>query len=114
MDEEVSGGGEFLLWPHPVPHQLLLPRCCMILHPGGSGTTACALLAGIPQVICPLHFDQFFWVSHSSVFPVDHNCVLKTKKTFQADLPSPVSQEPQGEKPAVEILFTEVGAMGNF
>ncbi|MEW5309820.1 MAG: hypothetical protein WDW38_001675 [Sanguina aurantia] len=53
--------GGMLLWPRPVAHQLLLPRCCMILHPGGSGTTACALAMATPQLTCPLHFDQFFW-----------------------------------------------------
>lgn len=54
--------GDMLLCSRPMAHQLLLPRCCMILHPGGSGTTACALSMGTPQLTCPLHFDQFFWV----------------------------------------------------
>lgn len=32
-----------------------------VLHHGGSGTTADALHAGLPQVIVPLMFDQFRW-----------------------------------------------------
>ncbi|HEX3444813.1 MAG TPA: nucleotide disphospho-sugar-binding domain-containing protein [Chthoniobacterales bacterium] len=43
-----------------VPHSLLLPRAAAIVHQGGIGTTAKALLAGIPQVIVPLNFDQPF------------------------------------------------------
>lgn len=50
------------LWAAPAHHTLLLPRCAALLHPGGSGCTAAAALAGLPQVTCPLHFDQFFWV----------------------------------------------------
>ena len=49
----------------PVPHAWLLPRCAAILHAGGAGTVAAALLAGVPQVVCPLHFDQPAWVSNS-------------------------------------------------
>ena len=41
-----------------VPHSLLLPRSAGILHQGGIGTTAKALLAGVPQVIVPVNFDQ--------------------------------------------------------
>jgi UDP:flavonoid glycosyltransferase YjiC (YdhE family) len=43
-----------------VPHSLLLPRAAAIVHQGGIGTTAKALLAGIPQIIVPLNFDQPF------------------------------------------------------
>uniref|UniRef100_A0A6S8JD36 Erythromycin biosynthesis protein CIII-like C-terminal domain-containing protein n=1 Tax=Dunaliella tertiolecta TaxID=3047 RepID=A0A6S8JD36_DUNTE len=49
-----------VLLPGPVPHTILLPSCDAVLHPGGSGTTAAGLIAGTPQCICPLHFDQFF------------------------------------------------------
>lgn len=37
----------------------LLPSCAAIVHHGGVGTTSQAMAAGIPQVICPLAFDQF-------------------------------------------------------
>lgn len=42
-----------------VPHAALLPHCCAVMHHGGAGTTAAALAAGTPQLVCPLHFDQF-------------------------------------------------------
>lgn len=45
-----------------VSHGRLLPLCDAVLHAGGAGTTNAALLAGVPQLMCPLHFDQFSWV----------------------------------------------------
>ncbi|MCK9379663.1 MAG: glycosyltransferase [Sulfuritalea sp.] len=41
------------------PHALLFPRTAVVIHHGGSGTTAQALRAGVPQVVLPLILDQF-------------------------------------------------------
>ena len=41
------------------PHALLFPRTAAVVHHGGSGTTASALRAGVPQVLLPLILDQF-------------------------------------------------------
>ena len=41
------------------PHALLFPRIAVVVHHGGSGTTAQALRAGVPQVLLPLILDQF-------------------------------------------------------
>lgn len=41
------------------PHALLFPRTAVVVHHGGSGTTASALRASVPQVILPLILDQF-------------------------------------------------------
>ncbi|KAJ9509210.1 hypothetical protein QJQ45_001496 [Haematococcus lacustris] len=49
-----------LLWPGTVPHGPLLKRCAALLHHGGSGTTCAALHCGIPQIMCPFMFDQFY------------------------------------------------------
>ncbi|MGH2606666.1 MAG: glycosyltransferase [Anaerolineales bacterium] len=43
------------------PHQWLFPRMSALVHHGGSGTTAFGLRAGIPAVIVPFVFDQFYW-----------------------------------------------------
>lgn len=43
------------------PHDWLFPRVQAIVHHGGSGTTAAAVLAGRPQVIWPFGGDQPFW-----------------------------------------------------
>ncbi|KAF6248878.1 hypothetical protein COO60DRAFT_1020081 [Scenedesmus sp. NREL 46B-D3] len=42
-------------------HHLLLRDADAVLHHGGAGTTAAALAAGTPQLVCPLQFDQFYW-----------------------------------------------------
>ena len=47
-----------------IPHTLLLPDCSAVVHHGGAGTSAAALTAGLPHIVCPFHFDQFFWVNH--------------------------------------------------
>ncbi|MEU4160442.1 glycosyltransferase [Actinoplanes sp. NPDC026670] len=44
-----------------VPHDLLFPRVSAIVHHGGAGTTAAAIRAGRPQVVCPFVGDQPFW-----------------------------------------------------
>jgi UDP:flavonoid glycosyltransferase YjiC (YdhE family) len=41
------------------PHALLFPRLAAVVHHGGSGTTAQALRAGVPQVLLPLILDQY-------------------------------------------------------
>jgi UDP:flavonoid glycosyltransferase YjiC (YdhE family) len=41
------------------PHALLFPRTAVVVHHGGSGTTAQALRAGVPQVLLPLILDQY-------------------------------------------------------
>ncbi|KAL8205848.1 hypothetical protein R6Q57_009399 [Mikania cordata] len=44
-----------------VPYKWLFPKCAAAIHHGGSGSTAAALHAGIPQVLCPFMWDQFYW-----------------------------------------------------
>jgi sterol 3beta-glucosyltransferase len=64
-----TGGGALRverLAPHihvleAAPHDRLLPLTSAAVHHGGAGTTASALRAGIPMVICPFLGDQPFW-----------------------------------------------------
>lgn len=42
-----------------VPFRRLLPRCALLVHHGGIGSTSQPLLAGIPQIAMPMGFDQF-------------------------------------------------------
>ncbi|MFC9660391.1 glycosyltransferase [Nocardia sp. NPDC127606] len=44
-----------------VDHARVLPRCVAAVHHGGAGTTAAALRAGVPQVICSVQADQPYW-----------------------------------------------------
>jgi UDP:flavonoid glycosyltransferase YjiC (YdhE family) len=43
------------------PYHKVFPRCSMVVHHGGAGTTQSALLAGRPSLIVAHVSDQFFW-----------------------------------------------------
>jgi rhamnosyltransferase subunit B len=40
------------------PHSMLFPRCCVVAHHGGVGTSGQALRAGAPQLVTPFLGDQ--------------------------------------------------------
>ncbi|MBF6328225.1 glycosyltransferase [Nocardia transvalensis] len=44
-----------------VDHATVLPRCAVAIHHGGAGTTAAALRAGVPSVVCSFVADQPYW-----------------------------------------------------
>merc|ERR1712045_888582 len=50
-----------VLWSKWAPHEWLMPRCSLIVHHGGCGTTAASLRAGKPVVVTPVAHDQFYW-----------------------------------------------------
>ena len=45
-------------------HTLLFPKMAAIVHHGGSGTTATAARAGVPQIIIPHMTDQYYFAEH--------------------------------------------------
>jgi len=52
---------EDVLYLEAVSHDWLLPKCKMVIHHGGAGTTSAGLRAGIPNVVVPFTADQPFW-----------------------------------------------------
>ena len=52
---------EDILYLDAVPHDWLFPRCKVIIHHGGAGTTAAGLRSGKPNIIVPHMGDQIFW-----------------------------------------------------
>ncbi|GAA2030335.1 glycosyltransferase [Terrabacter terrae] len=54
-------GAAELLGTGPAPHDVLFPRCAVVVHHGGAGTTAAAVRAGVPQVVVPHAADQPYW-----------------------------------------------------
>ncbi|MBL3648275.1 glycosyltransferase [Bacillus sp. RHFS10] len=44
-----------------MPHSWIFPQSRAVIHHGGAGTTAAALKAGKPMIICPFSGDQPFW-----------------------------------------------------
>jgi UDP:flavonoid glycosyltransferase YjiC (YdhE family) len=43
------------------PYGWLFPRMAAVVHHGGSGTTGWGFRSGVPSVIVPFGFDQFYW-----------------------------------------------------
>ena len=52
---------ENVLVMESVPHDWLLPRCKLVIHHGGAGTTAAGLRSGIPNLVVSFAADQPFW-----------------------------------------------------
>lgn len=44
-----------------IPYDWLLSQMAMVIHHGGSGTTAYGLRSGVPSMAIPFLFDQYFW-----------------------------------------------------
>lgn len=43
------------------PYGWLFPQMAAVVHHGGSGTTGFGFWAGVPTILVPFLFDQFFW-----------------------------------------------------
>ena len=50
--------GNVLFVTRSARHSYLLPRCAALAHHCGIGTCAAALRSGVPQIACPVNFDQ--------------------------------------------------------
>jgi sterol 3beta-glucosyltransferase len=64
-----------------VPHEWLFARVAAAVHHGGAGTTAAALRAGIPSVVIPYFYDQFFWGQRLFALGVGSRPIPKKKLT---------------------------------
>lgn len=110
-----------------VNHSLLFPKCKAIVHHGGSGTTAAAVRAGVPQVICPLMADQSFWADqmhHLGVAPTPIHmrrfdaavtertlaaaCQSESLAAAASELAATVRAEPDGALEASRIIAEHV------
>ena len=60
VDDDAGNDDDVLVLPY-APHSKLLPRVRAAIHHGGAGTTGACFSAGVPQVICAVEFDHFFW-----------------------------------------------------
>ena len=85
VEKNWVGGDEIVQgYVGSIPFQQLFPMCIGTLHHGGSGTTAAALQAGIPQILCPCVFDQFFWAERMSWLGVSP-APIKSSDFFNGD-----------------------------
>ncbi|GAA1096226.1 glycosyltransferase [Tsukamurella strandjordii] len=58
--DEVVNTPDLLVVPD-VDHDAVFPRCAVLVHHGGAGTTAIAAASGSPSLVCSQAFDQHFW-----------------------------------------------------
>jgi sterol 3beta-glucosyltransferase len=72
-----------ILYLHAVPHRWLLPRCKMVIHHGGAGTTSAGLRAGIPNIVIPFTADQPFWGNRVHAIGAGPNPISVRKLSVQ-------------------------------
>jgi vancomycin aglycone glucosyltransferase len=73
----------------PTKHGVLFPRLHGVVHHGGSGTTATAARAGIPQMVVPHLMDQFYWgqkIKEAKVGPAPIRRSKLTAESFAESL----------------------------
>jgi len=67
-----------------VPHMLLFPRVAAVVHHGGSGTTATAAWAGVPQIIVPHMLDQYYWASQIHRVGLGPKAIRRSRLTVES------------------------------
>jgi len=60
LKQEIFGENPQVIIVDSAPHDWLLPRCSVIVHHGGMGTSLAALRSGKPSVCIPVYLDQPF------------------------------------------------------
>lgn len=96
---------EEFLYLDAVPHTWLLPRCTMVIHHGGAGTTSAGLRAGIPNIVIPHTADQPFWgnrVHHIGAGPRP----ISLKKLSVENLTRAIAE---GNSPAIRKRAQAIG-----
>lgn len=120
-----------LLYLDEAPHDWLLPRCRMVIHHGGAGTTSAGLRAGIPNIVIPFTADQPFWGRRVHAVGAGPKPILvrnlAVEKLMQVivdvegddarkraqDIGQRIRSE-DGVRRAVELIESHVSAGGNF
>jgi UDP:flavonoid glycosyltransferase YjiC (YdhE family) len=59
LDQHRHLAGDSVLVAGYAPHSQIFPRAAAVIGHGGIGTTAQAIRAGVPQLVCPIFGDQF-------------------------------------------------------
>jgi sterol 3beta-glucosyltransferase len=91
MVAQVAEHADDVLAVPSTPHRWLFPRSAAVVHHGGAGTTAAALMAGVPEVICPFFADQPFWAARAADLGVA-TTPLPIKKLTADDLAHRIRQ----------------------
>ncbi|HEY2381726.1 MAG TPA: glycosyltransferase [Terriglobia bacterium] len=76
--------------------QALFPRVAAVVHHGGAGTTTAAAHAGVPQVVVPQRYDQYYFaarvdqlgagVAHAPAAPTIESLVTALNKVLRPEV----------------------------
>ncbi|MFH1726905.1 MAG: glycosyltransferase [Pseudomonadota bacterium] len=64
-------------------HQSIFPKCSLIIHHGGAGTTQSSVLASVPSIVVPHVLDQFFWAKELKRIHVSKGSINRKNLTSQ-------------------------------
>ena len=88
-------------------HEWLFPRCKLVIHHGGAGTTAAALRSGVPSLVIPLAGDQLFWAKRVDFLGVGPASItlkrLSAEKLAQALI--------EADSPAFRVQAEKMGVI---
>lgn len=65
------------------PYGWLFPQMAAVVHHGGSGTTGFGLWAGVPTILTPFLFDQFYWGKRIQALGIGPEPVPQKKLTAE-------------------------------
>lgn len=65
------------------PYGWLFPKMAAVVHHGGSGTTGFGFWAGVPTILTPFLFDQFYWGERIQALGVGPKPVPQKKLTVE-------------------------------
>jgi sterol 3beta-glucosyltransferase len=99
-----------LLYLDAAPHDWLLPRCKLVVHHGGAGTTSAGLRAGIPNVVVPFTADQPFWGSRVHAIGVGPKPILVKKLTAERLADAIVGAEAEAVRKRAQTIGRRIRA----
>jgi sterol 3beta-glucosyltransferase len=99
-----------VLYLESVPHDWLLPRCKMIIHHGGAGTTSAGLRAGIPNVVVPFTADQPFWGRRVHAIGVGPKPILVKKLSAENLTQAILEADDQACRERAQVIGQEIGS----
>jgi UDP:flavonoid glycosyltransferase YjiC (YdhE family) len=65
------------------PYSWLFPQMAAVIHHGGSGTTGFGFWAGVPTILTPFLFDQFYWARRIEALGIGPAPVPQKKLTAE-------------------------------
>ncbi|KVI10997.1 UDP-glucuronosyl/UDP-glucosyltransferase [Cynara cardunculus var. scolymus] len=105
--------GRLFCFSGSVPYKWLFPKCAAAIHHGGSGSTAAALHAGTPQVLCPFMLDQFYWAERMFWLGVSPEPLKRTQLLPDEDDETSIKEAACGLARAIDYALSSQGMQYN-